>query len=198
MMCAPVHSFLCTFLITTPVFLLTVYVQNSYESNLFERIHVHLPPELQAEIPAGFNVLKSVRNISFIAIVFLFSHYLQNLQTSTLLIEKYEIRKQHEQLNHFFQSQKNAIIVYKVTTESETKNTPEKSLLVVPFQNQSVSTMLNLSLAAETAIDAQTDENSSSHIKRFTKIENVNQFQTLNFEGASMSIIEVLARSDAG
>ena len=68
----------------------------------------------------------------------------------------------------------------------------------MPFQNQSVSTMLDLRLAAETAIDAPTDDNSSSHIKRFAEIENVNQFQSLNFEGASMSIIEVLARSDAG
>jgi hypothetical protein len=43
--------------------------------------------------------------------VFCFAHYLQNLESATLLIEKFEINKQHEQLNHFFQSQKNAIIV---------------------------------------------------------------------------------------
>jgi hypothetical protein len=47
--------------------------------------------------------------------VFCGAHYLQNLESATLLIEKFEINKQHEQLNHFFQSQKNAIIVYKVT-----------------------------------------------------------------------------------
>jgi signal transduction histidine kinase len=58
---------------------------------------------------------------------------------------------------------------------------------------------LNLRLAAETAIDAPTDSSSSSHSRRFTSIQNVNHFESLKFEGASMmSIIEVLAKSEAG
>ena len=71
-MSCPVHSFMRTFLIMTPVFLTTCYVQNSYESNLYARMHEHLPPELQAEVPAGFNVLNSVRNMSLITFCFFF------------------------------------------------------------------------------------------------------------------------------
>ena len=78
-MCMPVHSFMRTFLIMTPIFLLTVYVQSSYESNHLERIHEHLPPELQAEVPAGFGVLNTVRIMFVIPAAFLATHFLQNL-----------------------------------------------------------------------------------------------------------------------
>jgi hypothetical protein len=78
-MCLPVHSFMRTFLIMTPIFLLTVYVQSSYDSSFLERIHEHLPPELQAGIPVGFSVLNTVRNMSIIPGCFFITHYLQNL-----------------------------------------------------------------------------------------------------------------------
>ena len=58
--------------------------------------------------------------------------------------------------------------------------------------------MLSLSLDKETAIDAPQEDRSSSHTKRFVRIENANRFEALKFEGASLSIIEVLANSDAG
>jgi len=68
-----------TFLIMTPIFLLAVYVQDSYYSNLFERIHEHLPPELQAEIPVGFSVFNSLRTMFMFSTAFFVTHYLQNL-----------------------------------------------------------------------------------------------------------------------
>ena len=59
--------------------------------------------------------------------------------------------------------------------------------------------MLNLNLAAETALEAPiTTDISSSHSKRFVRIANPDSYDSLRFEGASLSIIEVLAGSDAG
>ena len=78
-MCLPVHSFMRTFLIMTPIFLLAVYVQSSYDSSLLVRIHEHLPPELQAEIPKGYSALNPVRNLSLIPCSFFITHFLQNL-----------------------------------------------------------------------------------------------------------------------
>ena len=78
-MCIPVHSFMRSFLIMTPIFLFTVYVQASRDSRLLERAHEYLPPDIQAEVPPGFSPVSTVRTMALIPMFFLFNHYLQNL-----------------------------------------------------------------------------------------------------------------------
>ena len=82
---------------------------------LAQSIREYLPPELQAQVPSGEGMLFSgVYKMFLISAGFCISQYLQNLETATLLIEKFQIDKQQKQLNEFFQRQKNAIIVHQV------------------------------------------------------------------------------------
>ena len=78
-MSLPVHSFMRSFLIMTPIFLLTVYVQGSRDSRLLARAYEYLPPDIQAEVPPGFSLVTTVRTMALIPVAFLFNHYLQNL-----------------------------------------------------------------------------------------------------------------------
>jgi len=54
--------------------------------------------------------------------MFVCAHYIQQLDISRLTIQKHMIKKQQQQLNVFFQSQKDGIIIYELEEETPTSS----------------------------------------------------------------------------
>ena len=85
----------------------------------------------------------------FSAFIICFCHYLNQLQTSILIIEKHVITKQQKQLHQFFQNQKQAIILYKFKNGHDDQPSASFSLeeqadatLDVPMSNPAVTEIL--------------------------------------------------------
>lgn len=74
----------------------------------------YLPEELREQIMV-INFTAHFYKHTLVIACFFVSHYLQNLDTATLIIEKQVIEKQNTQLNDFLNSQQNAIMMFGLT-----------------------------------------------------------------------------------
>ena len=116
-MAVPIHtSYWQAFVLMTPILMVTTYFKSQGEYETLEKFQVHLPEDLQSEFTSRLVEVRSqgIKMLT-IACVFCFSHYLSQKQTYTLLIEKQAMQKQSKQLTQFLGSQKDAIVMYKLS-----------------------------------------------------------------------------------
>ena len=94
-----------------------------------------------------------------------------------MIIEKRYASKQQHQLENFFRSQKNAVIIYRARLEnrdqlsSEPSNSfemePESQKLILYFQNQAVEQILQLRLRDQEQVDKAQRYDTATQQRRF-------------------------------
>lgn len=169
----PIHKFNVAWAVTTPALLLAAFVQTKYEVGLFEQYQAYLPEELKDNRVSSEIQTETLTRYLILTVVFMMANYLQQRQGTTLIIEKNYASKQQKQLESFFRSQKNAIIIYKLKDLGGNNAEPSNSFdmeanerntrFLLHFVNEAVKNMLNLDVQ-----DLEQSENTTrKNLSRF-------------------------------
>ena len=115
----PIHSFLMSFVVMTPMMLLGCYFITRTETAMYMEFKQYLPEDKQDGIFFSFLEILVPRKFQLLGLasVICCCHYLIQLQTNVLIIEKHKIQKQERQMFEFFKNQKHAILLYRFSDD---------------------------------------------------------------------------------
>jgi hypothetical protein len=111
-----------------PTLLVVSWIQSTETAKLLVQEFNILPTTIDSQLlnPKAY-CSKYMEKMLLVCAIFLFSHYIQQLDVLTLICEKHMILNQQEQLDSYLKNQKDAIILFTHIAKSQIPDISEKT-----------------------------------------------------------------------